>query len=235
MTGYAVTARYYDPLASITHAGVDAQIAAALGGLASDAGPILDIGAGTGLSTALIAATLPASEIIAVEPDPAMLPALMTRVWSDVDLRQRVTILPFGIFEAPLPRSIGGALLSASLVHFGPDERARLWRLLGDRLAEHGRIIAEVQCSQADDIPESDMAQARVGNVMYSGTASAQRIAPDRQRWTMSYRASLDAREIARDVVTYDCWAISAEMIVAEAGLAGLSARVLSDLVLLNR
>lgn len=95
MTGYAVTAQYYDPLAATGHAEVDAQIAAALAGLETKAGPVLDIGAGTGLTTALIAASLPEAEVWAIEPDPAMRPALMTRVWNDPDLRRRVTILPF--------------------------------------------------------------------------------------------------------------------------------------------
>ncbi len=86
-------------------------------------GPILDIGAGTRLTT-----------------------ALMTRVWDDPGLRRRVTILPFSALDASMLSVIAGAVLSASLVHFLPHERQRLWPLLVERLAPDGRIVVEVQC-----------------------------------------------------------------------------------------
>jgi trans-aconitate methyltransferase len=233
MSGYAVTAQYYDPLMSAAHGEVDRRIAAALAGLDA-AGPVVDIGAGTGLSTALIAATLPGAEILAVEPDPAMRPALMTRVWGDPDLRGRVTILPFGILEAPLPERIGAALLSASLVHLGPAERARLWPLLAARLAPGGRIVVEVQCPVAQDIAEAEMRGIAVGRMTYRGTAAAERIGADRQRWRMTYRAELGGVEIAREAVSYECWTISAQQILDEGAAAGLRGRIAEDLVILG-
>lgn len=235
MSGYAITARYYDPMASAAHAHVDERIAQALAGLDTAAGPIVDIGAGTGLTTALIAGTLPAAEVVAVEPDPAMLPALMTRVWADPDLRQRVTILSRDILDAPLPDRIAGAVLSASLVHLGPPERARLWPMLAERLAPDGRIVVEVQCPSAEDIAEVGMASAQVGRVTYRGSVQASRIGPDRQRWRMTYRADLEGRTLACDTATYDCWTISADQILEEAALTGLSGRVADELVILER
>lgn len=235
MPGYDITARYYDPLASAAHAEVDRRIAAQLIGLDTEAGPIVDVGAGTGLSTALIAATLPDVEIFAVEPDPAMLPALTTRVWNDPDLRRRVTVLPFGILEAPLPETIAGAVLSASLVHLGPADRARMWPRLGSRLAPTGRIIVEVQCPVAVDMAETGMGGTRIGRIDYRASAEAQRIGPDQQRWRMTYVASLEGCELVRDVTTYDCWTISADRILQEAAKAGLTGHVAEDLVLLHR
>ncbi|OWK28001.1 class I SAM-dependent methyltransferase [Sphingomonas mucosissima] len=234
MRGYAVTAQYYDPLASGAHAETDRRIAAALAGLDVTAGPIVDVGAGTGLTTSLIAAALPEAEIWAVEPDPAMRPALMARVWGNTDLRTRVTILPFGILETPLPDRIAGAVLSASLVHLGLPERTRLWSLLAERLATGGRIIVEVQCPQAEDITETAMGDVQVGRMTYRGSVAAQRIGSDQQRWRMTYRAILDDREVACDVTTYDCWAISADAILEEATAAGLIGHVADELVILE-
>lgn len=235
MTGYAVTARYYDAIASVAHTGGARHIAAALAGLDATLGPIVDVGAGTGLTTALIATTLSDAEIFAVEPDPAMLAALMTRIWSDPDLRRRVTILPFAIADAPLPERIAGAVLGASLVHFGPDERSRLWTLLKDRLAEGGRIVVEVQCPSAEDMSETEMATAQVGRVAYRGFAAARRVGPDRQRWEMTYRSILEGRELVCERTSYDCWTISAEAILEEAKIAGLTGSVQDDTVVLLR
>lgn len=235
MQGYSVTAQYYDPLMAAAHADADRHIAEALEGLNTSAGPVIDVGAGTGLTTALIAQALPSAEIFAVEPDPAMRPALMARIWQDADLRRRVTILPFDILAAPLPDFISGAVMSASLVHLGPDERACLWPMLAQRLARSGRIVVEVQCPIAQDIAYAEMPGVSVGRMTYDAGAAAQQIAPDRQRWRMTYRTCLEGREIACDTTSYECWAISAQMICDEAAQAGLVGRIGEDLVILTR
>lgn len=234
MNGYAVTAQFYDVMADDQHSGVDAQIAAALAGLDTTAGPVADIGAGTGLTTRVIATTLPDAEILAIEPDAAMRPALTARVWSDLDLRRRVSILPMGIMDAPLPATIAGAVLSASLVHFSPEERVRLWALLADRLVAGGRVIVEVQCPLAVAIPEMQMGSGRVGRVEYEGRVSAELLDEQRQRWCVTYRTVLDGRELACDRATYDCWTISADQIAAEATAAGLVGRSDGELVILE-
>lgn len=233
-SAYGVTAQYYDPLTATAHAETERRIEAALAGLDCAHGPVVDVGAGTGFTSVLIARTLPAAEILAVEPDPAMRPSLMTRVWSDPELRRRVTILPFEILAAPLPAQISGAVLSASLVHLAPSERTALWASLGGRLAASGRILVEVQCPQADDLEEAEAASAQVGRMTYRAWASARRVADDRQRWRMTYSASLDGVELVRETTSFDCWNVSADAIVAEAAQAGLAGAIQGDLVILS-
>jgi SAM-dependent methyltransferase len=235
MSGYAVTAQYYDPLAASGRAGIDAQISAALAGLNVQAGPILDVGAGTGLTTALIAASLPDAEIWAIEPDPAMRPALMTRIWNDSDLRRRVSILPFAALEVSLPPVIAGAVLSASLVHFSPDERRYLWRQLAERLAPAGRIIVEIQCPEPVDIPPAALGPVRVGRIEYWGTAEASAVGDGSQQWTINYRAELDGTVLADETVHYRCWAVSGLTIAAEARETGMLGRIDGDLVIIDQ
>lgn len=234
MSAYAVTAQFYDAVTDDAHAAVDARIAAALAGLDTILGPVVDIGAGTGLTTRTIAAALPDAAIWAIEPDPAMRPALMTRIWSDLDLRSRVSIIPTAVADAPLPPVLAGAVLGASLVHFSPPERARLWTLLAERLQPNGRVVIEVQCPEAVALPERHMSSSRVGQVIYEGWASAEIIGDDRQRWRMTYRAMMGDTELARESTTFDCWAISAERIISEAADAALAGELVDDLVILS-
>ncbi len=234
MSGYAVTAQFYDCMAADQHAAIDAGIAKMLDGLDTSAGPVLDIGAGTGLTTRVIAKALPEAEILAIEPDPAMRAALMTRVWSSTDLRKRVTILAGSVLEAELPTRISAAIASASLVHFNRRDRRRLLALLGERLAPSGRVVLEIQCPEAIDIPETQMAIARVGRLTYEGHASARRLDAERQRWRMTYRTLDGDRVLSSDTTEHVCWTISAEKILREAAAFNLNGAVEGTLLLLT-
>ena len=235
MSAYAVTAQFYDAVASEQQSTVNAQIADALTGLDTTAHPVIDIGAGTGLSTLIIASTLPEAEILAVEPDPAMRPALMTRVWSDPDLRRRVSILPMSILDAPLPPVVSGAVASAALVHFSPEDRGRLWALLSARLSPAGRAVIEIQCPVAGDVPETRVAAVRVGRIAYEGWASAVRVDDSRQHWRVSYVANLDGVEIDRQCTDYVCWTASAERVLAETEACGLAGYATDNLIVLSK
>lgn len=235
MTGYAVTAQFYDPMTEASHAHVRAQITDALNGLDARSHPIVDIGAGTGLTTRAIAAVLPETEIVAVEPDPFMRPALMTRIWSDPDLRRRVSILPMPVLDAPLPPVIAGAVASASLVHFSPADRARLWTLLEERLLPAGRIVVEIQCPLSREIPETLLATERIGGVHYEGWASAVPVDEQRLHWHLTYVARCGDVEIDRRSTDHVCWVISSRDVLTEARASGLDGAVTGDLVVLGK
>lgn len=235
MNAYDITSQYYDAMVNDQLAAVHARIAAAMQGVGCAPGPIIDIGAGTGLTTLALAKALPAAEILAIEPHAGMRAALMTRVCADPDLRRRVTILPMGIFEAPLPEKISGAVAGAALVHFDARERVRLWQLLSSRLAPLGRVVTGIQCPEAVDLPETRMAPSRIGRIEYEGYAQAMAIPPARQRWRMTYRVLLDGTEIERRVAEFMCHAASAEQVAQEARHAGFDAENQQDVVILTK
>ena len=219
-SAYAVTAGYYDAVASLQRSALDAQLLAALAGLEAKDLPVLDIGAGTGLSTALIAKALPGVEILAVEPEPAMRAALMARVCSAPDLRSRVTILPMPLHAAPLPPVLSAAIGSACLVHFDPQERRELWELLRGHLVPGGRALFEIQCPVAQDLPDAWVATRRLDE--------------QRVRFRLRYLSRLDGALIAEEAAEHVCWAASADAIVAEAARAGLVGDARGDLVVLS-
>ena len=120
----------------------------------------------------------------------------------------------------------------ATLVHFSPPELARLWELLSARLSPVGRAVIEIQCPIAQDMPETRMATAQVGQVVYKGWASAQRIDESRQHWRIRYVAELDGVEIDRQCTDYVCWVASAEQVLAEADACGLAGQATDNLVI---
>ncbi|MGL5837564.1 MAG: class I SAM-dependent methyltransferase [Sphingorhabdus sp.] len=232
---YSRIAQYYDAVMARAHAHVESQIEAALKGFDASAGPILDIGAGTGMTVAVIARAVPSAEIIAIEPDPAMRAALMTRIWSDPDLRRRVTMFPMALRDAPLPEAISAAVLSASLVHLSPDERRQMWKMLAQRLAPGGIIIVEVQLPEPVELPASEVACEQVGRIEYRCSASAVPIGSDRLIWTLNYRATLADEVISEDQVTMQCWSVSPSELITEVATYGLTASGSGDLVLIRR
>lgn len=234
MSDYAVTAQFYDAVALGHHGPLGSALAEALRGLETSQHPVVDIGAGTGLSTRLIAEILPDAEILAVEPDPAMRCALMTRVSSDVDLKRRVSILPMSILAAPLPPRISAAVACASLVHFDPQQRKELWALLSSRLLPGGRAVLELQCPVAQDVSETCVATVEVGQVTYESWASARRLDDQRQLWSLRYLSRWRGREIDSQRAEYVCWVVSAEQLLLEAAACGLAGSSTESLVILR-
>ena len=234
MTGYSVTAQFYDAIAGGHSDATHARISEALAGRPFSAHPIIDIGAGTGLTTQAMARAVPDTEIFAVEPDPVMRAALMTRVCSSPDLRRRVSILPMSVFDVPLPPVIAAAVASASLVHFSPEDRKRLWCLLADHLADDGCALIEIQCPIAQQVENTCVAKIRIGRVEYEGWAQAEPLAGNRQRWSMTYIARIDDKEIDQQSTEFVCWTASAEEVIAEASLSGLTGHADGNLVTLR-
>ncbi len=231
---YAVTAQFYDAVASGQRASVDREIEHCLRGLDTRGAPIVDIGAGTGFTTAAIARICPRTHILAIEPDPVMRAALMTRICSESSLREYVSILPEPLLSAPLPPVISAAVASASLVHFDPQQRREMWALLAGRLLPGGRVVIEVQCPVAQDVEERSIATATVGQVRYEALASARRLNDQQQLWRMCYVATFGGTEIARESTEYVCWTISPEQLLSEAAGFGFTGTESGNLVVLN-
>lgn len=234
MSAYASTAPFFDALAGDEHCQLNERIAAELEAVDVSTNPIVDIGAGTGLTTRAIARVCPAANILALEPDAAMLPALMATVCADEDLRRRVSILPMAIADAPLPSTIAAVAMAATLVHFSPDARIGLWELLASRLQADGVAVFDIQCALAQDIAEFCVARATVGRIEYESWAAATRLDEQRLMWRLRYSARLDGMEIDRREAQYPCWVASVEKIVSEVEAAGLRASVADNLVALR-
>ncbi|GAA4203993.1 Gfo/Idh/MocA family oxidoreductase [Streptosporangium oxazolinicum] len=176
---YTPSAEFFDLVATGHTAGASAPaVARALAGTDLSYGPVLDIGAGTGLLTEAVARARPDAEILACEPAVGMRAVLTSRVFSDPYLRPRVTITADAAPELELPDRVSAVLLCGVLGHLDAGQRRRLWERLLPRLSPKGVVIVELMGMESPLVlPEARMATARAGHHRYEWWFSG---APDR-------------------------------------------------------
>ena len=129
------TAEFYDLLATAMWDDLGPSLPHVLSGLDPAAGPILDLGAGTGAGTVHLHAAFPQASILALEPSKAMRTALNARLAIDAGLRRAVTVVPRTFEDAQLPRRLSGVVASAVIGHFDEAGRRALWQSLARCLA----------------------------------------------------------------------------------------------------
>ncbi|GAA5037249.1 SAM-dependent methyltransferase [Thermocatellispora tengchongensis] len=189
------------------------------------AGPVVDLGAGGGHGTRVIAQALPEAEILAVEPTPGLRAVLLARVNEDAGLRERVTVLPEGFPQARLPGRLGALVAMSVIGHFDPADRGGMWDLLAERLAPGGRAVLNLQPpAEAVAVPEAQMADVRVGRRAYRGWGRAEPAGAGKVVWHMTYRVYQDEELVQEVQVDYDWWVLGEERLKEELALRDLTA-----------
>ncbi|MDV6261942.1 class I SAM-dependent methyltransferase [Rhodococcoides yunnanense] len=200
---YARSADHLDLLSAGMWQHLTSGVTEALGDLAEHS-TIVELGAGTGLGTEVIARIAPTASIVAVEPSSHLRAVLLHRIASDTDLRSRVTIenLPFP--ASRLPESFDALFIMNTLGHLDRQAREQLWQVIAARLRPAGYAVINLQQpTTASAVPEFEMAHERVGNRSYHGSAWAERIDDTTMKWHMTYRTSEDGTEIEATDVEY--------------------------------
>ncbi|MEU3225931.1 Gfo/Idh/MocA family oxidoreductase [Streptomyces sp. NPDC006976] len=222
---YSPSAEFFDLVAAEHTATAGAPAVAAL---LADAdlgnGPVVDIGAGTGLLTEAVARARPDAEIIACEPSAGMRAVLTSRVFSDEDLRSRVTVTADAAPGLELPDRISVVLLCGVLGHLDAEERATLWRRVTRRLAPGGFVIVELmQFEEPTTLPETRLATATAGRHRYEWTFGG---APDEaedgaMRLHSTWRVYRDGAPLAEREVhdSYRWEPFGLKDVVAESGM----------------
>ncbi|MEV0232295.1 class I SAM-dependent methyltransferase [Nonomuraea sp. NPDC050786] len=135
---YAVAVPFYDLWHGDGHVPVVGELLPPL--LKGVRRSVIEIGAGTGLITELIARETPA-EIYAVEPSLGMRSVLLSRLSSDPGLLRRVTVLPYGALDVEVDEPVEAVVMISVLQSFPAEQRAELWRVLARQLEPGGRLV----------------------------------------------------------------------------------------------
>ncbi|MEV7230823.1 Gfo/Idh/MocA family oxidoreductase [Polymorphospora sp. NPDC051019] len=216
---YSPTAEFFD-LAAAPHVaeGSAPAVVAALSGIDAAVGPVVEIGAGTGLVTEAIARAHPDLEILAYEPATGMRAVLTSRIYRDPDLRRRVTVSAEAAPEIELPDVIAAAVVCGVAGHLATEDRVRLWRRLAERLAPNGRIVVELMAIDRPVIlAPTRLARADLGRQSYEWWFSGEPDGADRMRLHTTWRVSRGDTQI-RDVTDQYHWhTVTLAQIAAEA------------------
>ncbi|GAB7044635.1 MULTISPECIES: class I SAM-dependent methyltransferase [Catenuloplanes] len=202
-------------------------VTAALHGADPANGPVVDLGAGTGLGTATIAAALPKALITAVEPSSSLRAALLARIGVDPDLRARVSVLGDPAETVALPGRAAAVLALNMIGHLAPDARRDLWRRVAGTLPPSAPLVVNVQPpDEAVPVEETVFARVPVGGHVYEGGGRAEPSGPGQLTWHMTYRVRDAAGTVVREAAVSYAWhVLSVPALVTELAAVGLEAQ----------
>jgi uncharacterized protein YceH (UPF0502 family)/phospholipid N-methyltransferase len=232
----AATAEFYDLLATAHWDAFGLELLDLLDGVDPSAGPIVDLGAGTGVGFPYLVAAIPDADIFAIEPSKAMRTALHTRLAIDSKLRAITTVDPRSFAEADLPPAACALVASAALGHLDDRERARLWRYVAERMPAGAPAVLEVlPPDRPITVPPTRYRQLAVGAHVYEGWQQGEPFDDRRMRWTMTYRV-LHGDELVAEYVVRSLWrCFGVDDIRAEIAPFGLDLTEHQDCVVVRR
>lgn len=220
---YQISGEFLDLLSGPAWQALRVPVAEALRGAAPDA-PVVDIGAGTGLGTAVLAGVFPAADILAVEPSPTLRAVLLARCAADADLSARVTVVAGDALGVDLPDRLGAVLAANVVGHLDPAGRREVWRRVADRLAPGAPLVVNLQPpAEAVSLPETTFGAVQVGRQTYEVSGGAEPTGPDTVTWRMRYRVlGPDGTAVRETTVSYRWYVLSPPRLLAELAEAGL-------------
>lgn len=183
------------------------QLRPAVRDLVGSCGPgdvVVEIGAGSGVGTSVIASECRA-EILALEPHRTMRAMLLGRVGADPDLAVRVTVLPEGLVG--LPDQVHAAVLAHVLGHLDHAQRLATWAALAERLVPGGAILVTTQeAPDADTDPGEAIETRRIGRHTYTAWHHAGPTDTGPATFRSTYQVHHDGH-LVQERTVQGCWA----------------------------
>lgn len=232
----AATAEFYDLLATTHWETFGLQLLDLLADADPAAGPIVDLGAGTGVGLQYLRAAVPGASILAIEPSRAMRAALHTRLHLDTDLCRVTTVDPRPWATAGLPPHASALVVSAALGHLDDADRDRLWRYIAEQMPVGAPAVIELLPPERPiSIPRARYRELSVGSFTYEGWQRGEPVDERTIAWTMEYRVLDGDSVVAEYSVTsrYRCFGV--DDVRAEIAPHGLHATQHDDCIVVRR
>jgi len=230
------TAEFYDLLATGHWEEFGLQLIDLLADVDPTAGPIIDLGSGTGVGLAAIALAAPDARLHAVEPSKAMRTALHTRLMMDANLRSITTVEPRPWSSAQLPPQASAIVASALLGHLDGAERTRLWRYVAEQMPMGAPAVIEILPPDRPlTVPLTRYRSLEVGEYTYEGWQSGEPADDRHMRWTLTYSVKRGDEPIAGYTVTCRWQCFGVDDIRAEIAPHGLTLTQHGDAVVVRR
>ncbi|MEV4481661.1 class I SAM-dependent methyltransferase [Micromonospora coxensis] len=224
---YQISGEYLHLLSEPAWQALGPPVAEALRGAAGDT-TLLDVGAGSGLGTEVLAATVPDGDVVAVEPSPVLRAVLLSRVAARPDLRHRVTVVAGDALGVDLPTRLGAVLAMNMIGHLDPHGRRAFLRRVAERLLPGAPLVLNLQPpAKPTPVPFSVFGAVPIGRHTYEGGGSAEPAGPDSVTWRMRYRVlDADGTALREEHADYRWHVTPAEVLLAELTEAGLTGEV---------
>ncbi|MES0837477.1 Gfo/Idh/MocA family oxidoreductase [Nocardiopsis tropica] len=224
LSDYNEAAEFFDLGAREHTARTGPAVVACLSGIDPRTGPLVDVGAGSGLVTRQVAAAYPDCRVIAAEPAAGMRALLTGRVGDDPGLAQRVTVLPHAaerlLEPGVLPDRLCGVVICGVLGHLDPDLRRDLLRGLAERLAPGAPIVVELTgMREPMRMDPTLLRHAELGEQRYEWWMSGEPDGPDRMRLDTEWRVLRGGEPVREVREQYRWYTLELEQLARESGL----------------
>lgn len=200
-------------------------------------GPVLDIGAGTGLFSMELAKYTEDLDIIALEPSKEMRIAFMAKLMQQGTLSSRITVVPESVMEYELPDTLSGVVCMGVIGHLNQGQREKLWRRLEKSLKKGTPVIIETLDKSLLKAEEGTRISAKaVGKYRYETYIKDKKNAGgDLWKWNLQYKV-LEDDKLVREVISPMEWEYhTVEELQKEISTYSFRCGKLSDTILIAR
>ncbi len=217
MPSYEVTAEFYDVLQATEH--LRATSALLDRRLAEPRVGVLDIGAGTGLATILLAQR---THVIvhAVEPAAAMRAVLLSRLADHSDLLARVRVHAGPVQRLGLTDAADFALCLNTMGTFDADDRHTALAALAQALVPGGTLLVQ-RPPESPELGVHVLPAWRLGGDTYGGEVAANPIDQSMIEWRFTYRVMRGGMLVREETEAFTGYLASVKAFETELGRAG--------------
>ncbi len=183
---------------------------------------VLDVGAGTGIATGLLARRVDVT-VHAVEPSASMRAVLLSRLAGRPELLAHVRVHAVPIQRFGLIGAVDFALCLNTMSSMDAPTRASALAVLARATVPGGRLVVQRPPSECGP-SRRDLPAWRLGGDTYTGEMTAERTSEDVVRWRFTYRVIRAETILRSEIETFDGHLVSADTFAAELATAGFVA-----------